>query len=208
MHKLVIAIILFCPFMLHAQRFNGGVLLGLTASQVDGDSYAGFDKVGLQGGVFVNTFFSRYAGVQMEIKYTGRGARKKTTEEDPVVYKLSLHYIDIPVMMLFEMKKKFIAEAGFVTGYLFTAGGKDSGGKIGKDYLVDFNKVDLDWLLGMRYKVNDKLSAGIRYAYSLFSITDIPHDNPSYGVIANLFGYNTGDYNNYLSFGVYYQFNR
>lgn len=208
MQKLVIAFILFFPFMLQAQRFNGGVLLGLTASQVDGDSYAGFDKVGLQGGVFVNTFFSRYAGIQMEIKYTGRGARKKTTEEDPAVYKLTLHYIDIPVMMLFKIKEKFILEAGFVTGYLFAAGGEDSGGKIDKDYLVDFNKVDLDWMLSIRYKVTDNLSAGFRYAYSLFSITDIPHDNPSYGVIANLFGYNTGDYNNYLSFGVYYQFNR
>ncbi len=208
MKQLIIIFLLFIPQAFFAQRFNGGVIAGLTASQVDGDSYAGFDKVGLQGGVFVNTLISRNAGIQMEIKYAGRGARKKTTESSPDVYKLTLHYIDIPVLLQYEVQKKFILEAGIVTGYLFAAAGEENGGKLDKDYLVDFNKFDLDWLLGLRFRFNDHLSAGIRYSYSLFSISEYENINSNYGFIANLFGYTTGDYNNYLSFGVYYQFSR
>ncbi len=206
MKKFLFIVLMQLPLLVFGQRFGGGILGGVSASQVDGDSYAGFDKVGLQGGVFVNTFFSDKFGVQMEIKYTGRGARKKTTEEDPSVYKLSLHYIDIPLMLNFIVQKKFILEAGLVPGYLFASAGEDNGGKLPKDYLVDFKKVDLDWLLGFRYKITDNLSAGIRYSYSLFSIRDYVNSSSNYSVIANLFGYSTGDYNNYLTMGVYYQF--
>ena len=208
MKNSLIIIILFLPQVIFAQRFNGGILLGVTASQVDGDSYSGFDKVGLQGGVFVNTFLSRNAGLQMEIKYVGRGARKKTSETDTEIYKLTLHYIDIPVFFQYEVQKRIILEAGIITGYLFAASGEDNGGKLDKDYLVDFKKFDLDWSLGLRYRFNENVSAGIRYSYSLFSIRDYVNSDANYGVIANLFGYTTGDYNNYLSFGIYYQFNR
>lgn len=208
MKKLLILFLVFMPQIFHAQRFDGGLIFGLTASQVDGDTYAGFDKVGLQGGVFVNTLISRKAGLQMEIKYVGRGARKKTTENDPDIYKLTLHYIDIPVLIYYEVQKKIILEAGIVPGYLFTASGEDNGGKLDKDYLVDFKKFDLDWLLGLRYRFNENISAGIRYSYSLFSIRDYVNTSANYSIIANILGYSTGDYNNYLSFGIYYQFNR
>lgn len=207
-HLFIIIIILILPQAVFTQRFNGGVLAGLTASQVDGDSYAGFDKVGLQGGVFVNTYLSANTSVQMEIKYNGRGARKKTSEDDTEIYKLTLHYIDLPVLFQYEIKKKIILEAGIITGYLFGAGGEDSGGKLDNDYLVEFKKFDLDWALGARYRVNENISVGIRYSYSFFSIRDYVNSNANYGVIANIFGYTTGDYNNYLSFGIYYQFNR
>lgn len=69
--------IIFSPLLLQSQNFKGGLIGGLTASQVDGDSYAGFDKLGIHGGVFVNTGFSELWGFQLEIKYAGRGARKK-----------------------------------------------------------------------------------------------------------------------------------
>jgi opacity protein-like surface antigen len=208
MNRLLILLLFLIPQVFYAQRFNGGLILGLSASQVDGDSYAGFNKVGLQGGVFVNTSLSPKTGVQMEIKYVGRGARKQTTDDDPEIYKLTLHYIDIPVLFQYEAQKKIILEAGVVPGYLFAAGGEDDGGKLDKDYLVDFKKVDLDWLLGLRYRFNENISAGIRYSYSLFSIRDYINTSANYSLIANMLGYSTGDYHNYLTFGIYYQFNR
>lgn len=206
MRRIIFLFILQMPLLIWGQRFNGGIFGGISASQVDGDSYAGFDKVGLHGGVFVNTFFSEKVGAQMEIKYTGRGARKKTSESDPSIYKLSLHYIDIPVMLNFIVQKKIIIEAGLIPGYLFASGGEDSGGRLDSDFLVDFKKFDFNWLLGLRYKVNDNISAGIRYSYSFFSIRDYTNSGLNYSAIANIFGYTTGDYNNYLVLGVYYQF--
>jgi opacity protein-like surface antigen len=189
-----------------AQRFHGGVLAGITASQVDGDSYAGFNKIGFQGGVFVNTLFTDYFGAQLEIKYAGKGAQKSTSSEDPEVYKLALHYLDLPVMINYTLKKKVVFDLGIVPGYLFSKSGEDSGGPIPDDYMVDFKKMDLAWLMGVNYKINKNLLVNIRYSYSLISIRDYENTSSNYGWIGNLFGYNTGDYNNYLSLGLYYQF--
>lgn len=187
------------------QTFHGGILLGLTASQVDGDSYAGFNKAGFQGGVFVNTLFGTFTGAQFEIKYSGRGAQKPVSSDDPEVYKLSLHYIDLPVMFNLIIRERFITEAGLVPGYMFSAGGEDSGGRLTEDRLVDFHKFDLGTLLGLRFKIGQKFSVSARYSYSLLSIRDIETAGAYYSWFGSLIGYRTGDYNNYLSFGLYYE---
>ena len=188
-----------------SQSFHGGMLLGLTTSQVDGDSYAGYNKAGIQGGVFVNTVFGTHTGALLEIKYANRGARKPVSSGDPEVYVLNLHYIDLPVMFNLILWERFIMEAGLVPGYLFAAAGEDSGGRLSKDQLAGFHKFDLGSLLGLRLKINDRLSFSARYSYSLLSIRDIDTAGAYYSWFGNLFGYRKGDYNNYLSFGLYYE---
>lgn len=200
MKKIIVFIFLCFSFLVNGQRFDGGILAGISASQVDGDSYAGFDKVGLQGGVFVATSFTDTWGAQMEIKYTGKGARKEIQNIE--IYKLSLNYIDIPILLTLTFKEKFIGEAGLVPGYLFSA----SGYLNGEGNVQDFKKFDLSWLLGFRYRLTDNLSLGVRYSYSFISIRNYTNNSSNYGFVANLFGYNTGDYNNYLTFGAYYSF--
>jgi opacity protein-like surface antigen len=206
MKKFLIIVLFAVPVIISAQRFNGGVLFGICASQVDGDTYAGFDKVGLQGGVFVNTKFTKAWGAQMEIKYNGKGARKKTSESDPETYSLTLHYIDLPLMVNFTIQDKFIIDAGFVPGYLFAKNGEEDGIKFSDEEIRAFKKVDLSWLLGLNYKITDNFIVNIRYSYSLFSIRDYENVNANYGIIAQIFGYTNGDYNNFLTMGIYYQF--
>ena len=45
-----------------AQYFDGGIIGGLSASQIDGDSFAGYKKVGLLGGAWVRRMFSYTVG--------------------------------------------------------------------------------------------------------------------------------------------------
>ncbi len=206
MKKALIIFLIIIPAVLPAQRFNGGVLLGLSASQVDGDTYAGFDKVGLQGGAFVNTKFSDAWGAQMEIKYNAKGARKKTTEADPEIYSLTLHYIDIPLMVNYTIQEKYIIDAGLVPGYLFTKKMKTTDYDVTDDEISAFKDLDLSWLIGFNYKISDNFIANLRYSYSLFSIRDYENIDANYSIIAQLFGYTTGDYNNYLTMGIYFQF--
>jgi opacity protein-like surface antigen len=210
MKKLILLILLFLPFVLPevswAQRFNGGVVAGICASQVDGDTYAGFDKLGFQGGVFVNTKFSDAWGAQMEIKYNGKGARKRTSKDDFETYSLTLHYIDLPLMVNFTIKEKYILDAGLVPGYLFAKNGEENGYKFTDEEISAFKKFDLSWLLGFNYKITDNFIANIRYSYSLFSIRDYENIDANYGIIAQIFGYTNGDYNNFLTMGIYYQF--
>jgi opacity protein-like surface antigen len=205
-HILVSVFITILCLPVSAQRFGGGLLAGLTASQVDGDSYSGYNKIGFQAGVFVNTAFKKNFGAQLEIRYAGRGAQKVTTSEDQEVYKLALHYIDLPVMVTYTVKKKIIFDLGLVPGYLFAKNGKDKDGKLPQKFLVDFKKIDLDWLIGVNYNITDKLRVNLRYSYSLRSINDFTDTSSIYSWFGNFLGYRTGDYNNYLTLGIYYQF--
>jgi len=203
LNAILLSLLFFLGEVLNSQTFKGGFIGGFTASQVDGDSYAGFDKLGLHGGVFVSTEFSNYWGLQMEIKYTGRGARKKTSVDDPSIYKLSLNYIDIPVFLWLNFKEKITLEGGLVTGYLFYIRGEDSNGLLPQEFINEFKKFDYCWLLGFRYNINSYIAAGLRYSYSLFSISKAKNTDGKYGIIANIFNYTTGDYNNYLTFSLF-----
>jgi len=189
----------------NAQAFHGGVLAGFTATQVDGDTYGGYNKAGFQGGVFVNTRLSDLFNAQLEIKYTGKGARKPVTSTDPAVYNLTLHYIDVPVSVNVRVKQIGSAELGLVPAYLFASKGEDSGGPLPSDYLVSFKKFDLSFMMGINIKVFEKLKLNLRYTYSLLSIRPEKYENGYYTWFGNIFGPKTGQYNNCLMAGLYYQ---
>ena len=51
------AILLFCGFLtlsIQAQNFGGGLIAGVSTSQVAGDMLGGFNKIGLLAGVYTN----------------------------------------------------------------------------------------------------------------------------------------------------------
>lgn len=200
---LFILILLYCSRSF-SQAFHGGVLAGITASQVDGDSYAGFDKLGFQGGVFIITPITHGIDARMEIKFTSRGAKNPASEDNTGFYKLGLFYIDLPVLAAIKVKQLGSIEFGLIPGYLFAATGEDDYGKIPAESLVDFHKFDLGTLLGISFNVSEKIALNLRYSYSILSIRDLESANDYYSWFGNLFGFSEGDYNNYLSFGVNY----
>jgi hypothetical protein len=203
--KLLIVLVFILAFTtIQAQPFHGGILAGFTASQVDGDTYAGFDKSGLQGGVFVSTSLSSLLDARLEIRYAMRGARNKSTPDNTGLYRLTLNYIDLPVLLSAKVKNIGTVEAGLVPGYLFAASGRDDNGRMPDESLADFKKFDLDTRIGINIFITEKIAVNLHYSYSLFSIRDLEVENPSYTWFGKLFGNNTGNYNNYLAFGLYY----
>lgn len=201
---LLFILILLCSSRSFSQAFHGGVLAGITASQVDGDSYAGFDKLGFQGGVFIITPITHGIDARMEIKFTSRGAKNPASEDNIGFYKLGLFYIDLPVLAAIKVKQLGSIEFGLIPGYLFAATGEDDYGKIPEESLVDFHKFDLGTLLGISFNVSEKIALNLRYSYSIISIRDLESANDYYNWFGSLFGFSEGDYNNYLSFGVNY----
>jgi opacity protein-like surface antigen len=187
---------------LPAQRFIGGIMAGFTASQVDGDSYAGYNKPGFQGGVFVTTPMNTLFSARLEIRYSSRGALHAASKDNTGYYRLGLHYIDIPVSATLMVKHFGWIEAGLIPGYLFAAGGRDDAGKLPDETLVEFRKFDLGTMLGVHFRLTEKLSLQVRYAYSLFSIRDPDVAGSYYSWFGKLFGHSQGDFNNYLSAGL------
>jgi hypothetical protein len=200
-HLLLLCVLTSSGF---SQPFHGGVILGISASQVDGDSYAGYNKLGMQGGVFVSTALTPMMAACLEIKYTGRGARNPASDDNTGSYQLALHYIDLPVLLDIQTRSLVSVELGLIPGYLFAVQGKDDAGNLPDEYLVGFRKFDLGILVGLRFTITDKFAVNLRFSYSLFSIRDPESAGSYYSWFGKLFGHSQGDYNNYLTFGCNY----
>ncbi len=204
---LIFSIYLSFIINVSAQRFSGGILFGMTACQIDGDTYAGFNKIGIQGGMFVNTFLYKDIGVQIELKYTGKGAQKVTSTDNILSYKIAFHYIDIPVMLSYTIEDHVTIDIGLVSGYLFARRGEKDGYIYEDDDFEEFRKIDFAWLAGVNYKITKNFIVNARYCYSIRPIRKVTVADTSYGLIGRTLGYTRGLYNNYLTFGIYYQFN-
>ncbi len=67
MKKLFLAVIIILVVSLQtkAQSFNGGIKAGMVVSQIAGDGFSGFNKVGLNGGFFVQYYVEPVVSLQM-----------------------------------------------------------------------------------------------------------------------------------------------
>jgi hypothetical protein len=205
MKWLLLCLLLFACIPFYSQNFYGGVLIGFTASQVDGDSYAGYNRIGLCGGVFVRREISPLFNLNMEVRYASRGAFNPAADDNAGKYLLGLHYIDIPLWMDIKIKNYGAFEIGVIPGYLFHTAGKDDAGKMPGDYLVVFKKLDVGTLLGISIRLMEKFSLSIRYSYSIFSIREVKSATATYSWFGSMLGHSQGDFNNYLTTGIRYQ---
>lgn len=169
-------ILLLCltAFPLFSQRFSAGIVGGLNASQIDGDMLAGFDKVGLTGGLKAIINFESAFDAQVEFLYTQRGSRPDifTPEFDPDI-EISLHYIELPVLVTIgdwwqeeDGYFKVGAHAGLSYARLITARTFDyfHPDEQSYDLLVPyFNENDLSWILGVSYRMSKHFGLTGRY---------------------------------------------
>ena len=116
--------LLFC-FSASAQRFIGGIAVGINVTQVDGDEVFGYYKTGFNGGPYVKLMLDKKQrfSVTMELLYTQKGAVQKsngpyveyiakgdTVFIDPlysdydkkIFYKLRTDYLEIPVLFHYD----------------------------------------------------------------------------------------------------------
>jgi hypothetical protein len=108
--------------------------LGLTASQVHGDAYSGYHKLGITGGVYVNAALSKITSAELGMIFIQKGSRKNQNIEkgDYTAYYFNLNYVEIPLYLRFQPNKFFITvgvsfaylinyyeanEFGDITGY-------------------------------------------------------------------------------------------
>jgi len=196
MKNSLILIFLFINIVLSAQRFSGGFLGGLNASQVDGDFLSGYNKFGVAFGAFTYTALSETFDIQLELKYMGKGARSKTTPVG-VEYTNQLNYIDIPIVFRMDVNSKIDIEFGTGVGYLFSKISKDIYGNSASD--DSFTSIDWHGIFGLHYPITEQLFVNLRFSYSLLNIRKNldPKIYPGKGVR-----------NNVLSICLYYDLSR
>lgn len=155
-----------------AQSFNAGVIAGATFCQVDGDTYAGFHQLGFTAGAYANLPFGNYLSGQMELKYSLLGAHsshKEVSEYGYLPYSLRMHYVEIPLMLRFNLgvfRVNFITlEAGASIDVLMRATEDVNG-----DYQVTtrrWSRISATANAGVHFDITKHFGLGARFMYSV-----------------------------------------
>lgn len=188
---------------LSGQNFMGGITAGLATSQVDGDTYSGYNRAGFILGGFVNHKLSGKTDLQLEIKYMQRGSFKNPNLDigDYTKYSLKLDYVEVPLLLQFNYKPRIVFETGFTFAYLASVYEGNENGAYPIAQQRPFHKFDSDFILGGSYKISRQLSFNIKYDYSV-----VPIRRDINGEVRYLFL--RGQFNNTLCFSFYYQFGK
>lgn len=182
---------------LHAQRFHGGIMGGLAATQLDGDNLGGYNKPGLRVGGWVNTRVGSSTILQLELEYIQKGSKISQSElESGKYYHCRLNYIQVPVLAKTDLMQRLQGEAGIAGSYLTQSlEDKDGGGFL--KATPDFTQFEFSGLVGLSYRLLDNLEASIRFNYSLLPVREHPGDQTWW--------LDRGQYNNAMLFSLYYR---
>jgi hypothetical protein len=190
-----IIIFILISVIASAQCFKGGIMLGITGSQMDGDTYDGFNKFGLSGGVFAIRELNDLWGLQAELKFIMKGAAKPATNFDPTTYKMTLFYYELPVLVTLNAARKIRLESGLAFAYLFRANSNLGFGI--QNVTSQFSNTDVSVLAGVYYILSEKLSANLKYSYSIKAVSHlVPFNMTIWGTY--------GQYNNVIDLSLYY----
>ncbi|MDD4107209.1 MAG: porin family protein [Prolixibacteraceae bacterium] len=183
------------------QRFEGGLLAGFNATQVEGDNFKGYHKPGILAGFFVQTEIVPAVFTGMEIKYSQKGSRNKTDpkDPDPEKYIMRLGYIDLPFYAGFRTSNVGAIVAGVSLGYLIHAREYNEYGEFPVEDQHDFNNFDLQPFLGFQFDFLERVSLDLRFALSVLPLRGQPGDeSTSYYWLNNQF-------NNVISLALNYR---
>ncbi|MFH0895540.1 MAG: porin family protein [Bacteroidota bacterium] len=182
---------------MQAQSFNGGLLGGISASQISGDGLSGFDKAGIIFGGFTRWDFTEKTAFQMEMAYVQKGSRRNADPNKGSYfwYRLRLDYIDTYFLFKYTIKKVLL-EAGPSFGYLIRQ--QEEGTGISQPR--DFFHQDISLNAGLGYKINEKLRFNLRYGETFFMTPVRKKDAESSSFFIR------GQYHSVLSFTLQYQF--
>jgi hypothetical protein len=176
-----------------AQDFNGGVLGGLSTSEISGDRLEGPNKAGAYLGVFVNRYFSKRSSIQMELDYIQKGSRKNPDSLDYSTYLLRLNYIEIPVHYKYDFHERGSLETGLGFGFLIHSYEEADGYEEVSG--TEFQTLDLSFNIGAYYRILEYLWINVRYSNSILAVR--PHAG------GQSYKWNNGQYNEVLSFTLH-----
>jgi hypothetical protein len=163
-----------------SRTFHGGLILGMNAAQVDGDTYGGYRKVGINAGGVVYANFSPEWGMSVELLYSQKGAKGISSEQSNIgsyfmKYTIGLNYVELPVMLHFYRTPRIHIGAGASYNQLISS----------KEYIDDLNatinfdsneypfkKFNVDGLVSVSYVLYKGLLANVRFQYSLTTIRE------------------------------------
>jgi len=165
---------MFLISVLSAQKFHGGFMAGVAASQISGDQLSGFNKAGPFAGAFSSYNFDDKSSLQLEMYYILKGSSKnpKPKINDYTVYKLNLHYIELALIYQWQFSKRFWFETGPALGALMKNEKieKDQNGIVNDPLRPQFNRFDFSGIGGLGVNILKHFKANLRYENSIIPV--------------------------------------
>jgi len=151
------------------EPFKGGISVGALSSQVDGDSYSGYDKSAVHAGIWVSRKIAPNFQLLVEMSYRPKGSKSSLNAklDDLEYYKLTLHYIEVPVMVQYHYNQRLFFNLG--AGFAYLVYDKQEGLVVGflSTDKTGFNKYDFIGTIGVGYHIGEKWTASAHFTYSL-----------------------------------------
>jgi outer membrane protein with beta-barrel domain len=161
-------------------RFNAGLIMGLSLSQIDGDRYTGFDKIGIRGGLKGSMYLNDRLDMVVGLLYNQKGARfekiSNNVNNRPKNRVIHFDYMEAPILINFKMEKEkengFFLETGFsyarlinhrVEEVLLNPTTDISFAAIAQD----FNSNEFNFIVGVNCFFNDHIGAGFHYTVQM-----------------------------------------
>lgn len=181
-NKIVLIVyMVLCSFLTEgiSQGFKAMAILGMNASQIDGDNLYGFKKTGLSVGGRLSYTNVKAVDYSLEMLYSQRGSAVNFFKNEPEE-KIILNYLEIPVIVSlrdwFQEKDgyyKVRVEGGLSYGYLFGAEATGFDVELLKNH-------DISWLLGAGINFNKRFGISIRYTSSFMDMLNDIADEAIY----------------------------
>ena len=175
--------------------FKLALVAGLNAVQIDGDDFAGYNKLGLLAGAQVAYRTSDIWMPSVGIFYSQKGSRSDIQTSRIIETRYRLDYVEIPVLW------------NYIDGGVRISGGLAYGRLIGLDILINdidetnerapyYKNDDYSVVLGFGYYIDEHWGFDLRWTRSMWSIVDLD--------VGNII--NQPQVNKFLSFRTIYQF--
>ncbi|MEZ5045784.1 MAG: porin family protein [Chitinophagaceae bacterium] len=163
--------------------FYGGLIGGVNFTQVDGDNFAGYHKVGWNAGAVIYTSLGESVFASLELLYAQRGSRaalsqlpKMANDQSTVLvdYKIKLNYAEVPILIHYFDKKSNHIGAGLSYAHLVRSKEiyKDANGALYEQdaKLFPFRKFDINLIINANVHLWKGFYFNPRFQYSLLSV--------------------------------------
>jgi hypothetical protein len=175
---------IFCAVPILAQdnnldgpRFKGGLRLGFNASQINGDYSAGYNKVGLYGGIQAQAILNRKNYLSTGIIFSQRGSAPGLINS-ATAWAIKLNFVEVPLIFHitdWEVSPGFSRmHAGLGLNYSRLIGAKAVlvPGFTGNENYFNVNNVN--WLAEATYFRTRNFGFGIRYSRAINKLYNAP----------------------------------
>lgn len=189
------------------RTFFAGLAVGCNITQVDGDGYSGYHKIGLNLGPVVYARFSDRFGASIAINFSQKGAISKNYTENSFGigyvddYSIKLNYIEVPLLLHVFTDNRINVGVGASYARLISAKERAvTYAQVNIDpNIYPFRKNDFNVMGELNYMFYKGWFIGARYAYSIASIRDADKIPLGYGG-----GRFTRQFNNIFNFKLIY----